>query len=208
MADSAAVALTGTIVLGALAYKGIDLVKYASVSIFGPIPVGEKDDPDKKNEVEDQQVTQRARREALNGLISLVGGCVVGVGIVFLFALSQLADQVTIGDLAMGRMSFWSRIMVGLALTALAALMFDGKKALDNTDSASKVKVTLPSERARQARLGLTPERTTPPEAKPTELVTKKGAIDPRGYDSRDVAWMHDEFDKMIDRMFGTRTTP
>jgi hypothetical protein len=144
MADST-MALTGALVLGALAYKGIDLVKYGVVALGGP--VGESGGE------EDRKVKHRARVEARNGVASLVLGCAVGIGIVYAFAATQLAAHVTIGGLAVSDMSTASRIVLGLGLTGLAGVLFDGKKALDDTDTASKVKLTLGAERDRQRRL-------------------------------------------------------
>jgi hypothetical protein len=144
MADTATL-LTGTLVLGALAYKAMDLVKYGVVAFGGPIG--------RSHTEEDQKARSRARTEAWNGIVSLVVGCVLGIGVVYGFAATQLAAHVTIGGLAMADMSTASKIVVGLGLTGLAGVLFDGKKALDDTDTASRVKLTLGAERTRQERL-------------------------------------------------------
>jgi len=208
MADTTTL-LTGTLVLGALTYKGIDFVKYLSVAVLGPVDTKGDNDPDRGDG--DADVTNRAKAEATNGLISLILGCVVGVGIVFLFALTQMSGQVTIGDLAMSHMSVASKIVFGLALTSFAALLFDGKKALDNTDSASKVKLTLASERARQARTdtaaGVT-NRRAGRGGRPKAGVTHAADVEPHDTYDQEVAWMHHEYDTMIDRMYPERTTP
>lgn len=63
--------------------------------------------------------------------------------------------------------------------------------------------VTLASERARQARMDATPPvRRMPPRKKAAVTAGTVASSD------ADVAWMHDEFDTMIDRMFGRQTTP
>jgi hypothetical protein len=144
MADTATL-LTGTLVLGALAYKAVDLVKYGVVAVGGPIG--------RSRTAADRRIRSRARTEAWNGIVSLVVGGVLGVAIVYGFAATQLAGHVTIDGLAMADLSAASKVVIGLGLTGLAGVLFDGKKALDDTDTASKVKLTLGAERARQERL-------------------------------------------------------
>lgn len=144
MADTATL-LTGTLILGALTFKAVDLVKYGVVALGGPIG--------RSHTEEDRRAQSRARTEARNGIVSLVVGCVLGVGVVYGFAATQLAANVTIGGLTMADLSTASKIVLGLGLTGIAGVLFDGKKALDDTDTASKVKLTLGAERERQERL-------------------------------------------------------
>lgn len=138
MADTTA-ALTGTLILGALTFKTIDLIKYGTAWYNHRSP---KDDDAKET-----------RDEAVNGLTTLLTGCVAGIGIVLLFTQTGLASDVKVGGTALTSLSFASKIALGLAMTSVAGVLFDAKKAVDNTDSASKPKMTKPAESARRAML-------------------------------------------------------
>jgi hypothetical protein len=146
--DATTGGLTAALVLGALTFKGIDLVKYVVVLL------SHRGDVDAK----DKTTVETAHAQALNGLITLVLGCAVGVVIVLLFARTDLAADVALGDLPINEMSLASQVALGLAMTAIAGVLFDGKKALDNTDSASKAKITLEAEVDRQEMLKLAQE--------------------------------------------------
>jgi hypothetical protein len=138
--DATTGGLTAALVLGALTFKGIDLVKYVVVLLSH------------RGEVKtaDKATVAAAHAQALNGLITLALGCAVGVVIVLLFARTEIAADVALGDLPINEMGPASQVALGLAMTAIAGVLFDGKKALDNTDSARKVKITLDAEEDRK----------------------------------------------------------
>lgn len=62
---------------------------------------------------------------------------VSGVGAVLLFAQTQFAAAVEIGDYKLGDLSTWSLVVIGLLVSSLASAAVDAKKALDGTDSAA-----------------------------------------------------------------------
>lgn len=164
MADTTTAGLTGALILGALTFKTIDLIKYAiALSKHWEIssqqqrqdPSSMTDEEKKaaRKEAEDRDAAQKTHDEAFNGLITLLIGCVAGVCIVLLFAETGLAGDVKVGDTALTDLTFASKIALGLAMTSVAGVLFDAKKAVDSSDSASKPKITKPAERARQEML-------------------------------------------------------
>jgi hypothetical protein len=143
MADTTA-GLTGTLILGALTFKTIDLIKYAIALAKHWTP------PQQESQ---REAAKKTHDEAFNGFVTLLIGCVAGIGIVLLFAQTGLAGDVKVGDTALSDLTFASKIALGLAMTSVAGVLFDAKKAVDSSDSASKPKITKPAEQDRQEML-------------------------------------------------------
>ena len=61
-----------------------------------------------------------------------------GIAAVFLFGETQWASTVAIGDLSLGDMDFWTKVVAGLSAASVAGVGVDVRKAVDNTDSAAK----------------------------------------------------------------------
>jgi hypothetical protein len=138
--------LTGTLIMAALAYKGTDFVKYVVVLLRPARYMG--DDP------------KLARSGAWNGLVTLLLGCAVGIGVVFLMAHTAWSNQVRLGNRTLKHMPWTSDVVLGAAITAISALIFDVKKAVDRNDSASTPKLmpkvdALRRERLRELRASL-----------------------------------------------------
>jgi hypothetical protein len=134
---SAGTVITGTLLMAVLAYKAIDFVKYI-VALFGARARsvgGEK--------------PKEARAEALNGLITLVLGGAVGIGVVMLMAHTLWSNQIKIGAFSLQALSAVDQVVLGLVITSVAAALFDVKKAIDGTETASTPKLLTGPDRAR-----------------------------------------------------------
>ena len=59
-----------------------------------------------------------------------------GIGGIFLMARTQFAGGISIGDLTLDRLDFWSKVFVGLLATSLLSSLHEVKKAIDRTDTA------------------------------------------------------------------------
>jgi len=82
-------------------------------------------------------------REAITQLIPWVAGVLT----IMVAAQANVAEGLVVfGDLALGQLNVWSQILAGVALASGGSLVYDFKKAIDNTDSASEPPLTGPSE--------------------------------------------------------------
>lgn len=59
-----------------------------------------------------------------------------GVVVVLLFAQTQFADGIAVGDMSLSTLNFASLIAVGLSVGSLSSLAIDAKKAIDGGDTA------------------------------------------------------------------------
>jgi hypothetical protein len=59
-----------------------------------------------------------------------------GIGGVFIMAATQFAGGISIGDMTLDRLDFWSKVLVGLLATSLLSTLHEFKKAIDRTDTA------------------------------------------------------------------------
>ena len=141
--------LTATALLGALVYKGIDLVKYVIVLIQNLNPGGDTD-------------IEATRDKALNDLLTLVLGAVVGFLAVWLFSLTSYAADVSIAGQKLSDLNFPSILALGLVITSVAGVLFDVKNAIDSTGSAATPKIIRPVERSRQAMVAKTTAKQQP----------------------------------------------
>jgi hypothetical protein len=86
-----------------------------------------------------------------NGVMTLAITWAVGFVAVQVFIETQWGDEVSIGEERLDGLSTMSKIVFGLAAPAVAALLYDAKKAVDNTDTASTPRLFNKDEQLRQA---------------------------------------------------------
>jgi hypothetical protein len=141
---SAGTVITGALIMGALAYKAIDLVKYLVALLR--LKLGHE-----RHETSDDH--KSAVSSALNGLVTLLLGCGAGIGVVFLMANTTWSDEIQLGNQTLKTLPSTSLIVLGLAITSLAAVLFDAKKAVDGTDSASTPKLMPTADKNRRERV-------------------------------------------------------
>jgi hypothetical protein len=137
--------ITGTLIMGVLAYKAIDFVKYAwaLVRLYTFDKSGGEDH-------------ESALSGAWNGLVTLLLGCGIGIGVVFLMANTTWSDEIQLGAHTLKTLPSTSLVVFGLAITSIASLLFDGKKAVDRTDTASTPKLAAKADKNRRARVAAT----------------------------------------------------
>jgi zinc transporter ZupT len=88
-----------------------------------------------------------------NALATIVVGWVAGVVAVLAFAHTQWASEIKIGEQTLAGLSAWSQVVFGLVATSVAGYLYDVKKAVDRTDSASSNRLLPEAERERKARM-------------------------------------------------------
>lgn len=76
-----------------------------------------------------------------NGVITQLIAWVSGVAVVLIFCQTFLANTVTLNEVAMSKLSFWSQVFVGLIITSLLSTVNEGYKAIDSTQTASTPKL-------------------------------------------------------------------
>ena len=86
-----------------------------------------------------------------NGFLTLGLTWLVGFGAVFAFIQTAWGDEVKLGDQTLEDLNFWGKAVFALAAPSVAALLYDAKKAVDKTDTASTPRLTGDAEKARQA---------------------------------------------------------
>lgn len=59
-----------------------------------------------------------------------------GIIAITLFAHSNFADGINLGDRSLSSLNFVSQVIVGLSATSLFSAFYDAKRAVDRTDSA------------------------------------------------------------------------
>jgi hypothetical protein len=100
-----------------------------------------------------------ARARDGNGLITLAIGFVAGIAAVAIMAETQWGDEIKIGDETLATMSRVSKVVLGLVATSVAAVVYDFKKAVDNTDSARTPRLTQGAEEERDAAVAASAPR-------------------------------------------------
>jgi hypothetical protein len=88
-----------------------------------------------------------------NGFLTLGITWIVGCVAVQIFIETQWGDEVTVGKDTLDQLSTASKIVFGLAAPSIAALLYDGKKAVDNTETASTPRLLDADEKERQAQV-------------------------------------------------------
>jgi hypothetical protein len=77
------------------------------------------------------------RNSDWNGVVSLLITWVVGLVAVQVFIATQWGDEIRVGAHTLGELDGTSKLVLGLVIPSLASLLYDVKKAVDNTDSAA-----------------------------------------------------------------------
>ncbi|MDQ3675387.1 MAG: hypothetical protein M3401_01075 [Actinomycetota bacterium] len=93
-----------------------------------------------------------------NGFMTLALTWFVGFIAVMLFIKTQWGDEIKVGDQTLDQLNTEAKIVFALAAPSIAALLYDAKKAVDNTDTASTPRLTPTAETARKARIQATLE--------------------------------------------------
>jgi EamA domain-containing membrane protein RarD len=88
-----------------------------------------------------------------NGIISMVMTWIAGIVAVFLILQTQWADEIKLGAESLDKLNFGSKLVLGLVASAIASYLYDVKKAVDNTDTASTPRMTAEAEENRVARV-------------------------------------------------------
>jgi len=89
----------------------------------------------------------------VNGLLTLGGSWVVGVLAVWIASNTEWKDDIRIGTESLETLSLFSKLVLGFVATSVASLLYDAKKAVDNTDSASTPRLTKEADDKRKARI-------------------------------------------------------
>ena len=71
-----------------------------------------------------------------NGWLTILTAWVSGVLVVLLFAQTDFASGIQVGDVGLDSLNVWSLIVVGLTVASTGSFAVDVKKALDTSDSA------------------------------------------------------------------------
>jgi cobalamin synthase len=93
------------------------------------------------------------RNSDWNGILSIALSWGAGIVAVWVFSKSQWGDEVKIGNESLDSLGDFSTILLGLIVPSIASVLYDAKKAIDRTDSASTPRLTPTAERERKARL-------------------------------------------------------
>jgi hypothetical protein len=88
-----------------------------------------------------------------NGFLTIFLTWAVGVAAVWLFTKTAWGDEVKLGDQTLDQLNFSAKLVLGLAAPSVASILYDAKKAVDKTDTASTPRLTPSAEAARQARV-------------------------------------------------------
>jgi hypothetical protein len=85
-----------------------------------------------------------------NGMVTTVTGWAVGLVSIWLILQTDWADEIKFGDEALSSLNTGSKIVLALVATSVAGVLYDVKKAVDNTDTASTPRMTADAETARK----------------------------------------------------------
>lgn len=82
-----------------------------------------------------------------NLIVSTISAWVIGIGVVLLLAETDFASGIELGDTGhtLDNVNTFSLILVGLVFASTAQVIYDGIKALDNSQSAAKPSLIEPS---------------------------------------------------------------
>jgi len=118
--------VTASLIFGAFILKAVDLVKY---------------------------LVEGLREHDWNGFLTLALTWAVGFVAVMLFIKTEWGDEIKLGEQSLDQLNLQAKIVLALAAPSVAAVFYDAKKAVDNTDSASTPRLTKTAEEERKARL-------------------------------------------------------
>ena len=85
-----------------------------------------------------------------NGIITIVTGWIVGFVAIQLILLTDWPDEISFGKETLADLNFSSQVVLSLVATSVAGVLYDIKKAVDNTDTASTPRLTTDAEGARK----------------------------------------------------------
>jgi hypothetical protein len=88
-----------------------------------------------------------------NGFLTLVLTWGVGVLAVLLFIETAWGDEAKLGDQTLDQLNFQAKLVFALAAPSIAAVLYDAKKAVDKTDTASTPRLLPDDEKERKARV-------------------------------------------------------
>lgn len=77
------------------------------------------------------------RAADINGICTQLAAWIAGVVVVLLVAQTDWADGISVGDMNLHTLGFWSLVFYGLSAGSGASLVKDSLKAVDNTNSAA-----------------------------------------------------------------------
>lgn len=100
------------------------------------------------------------RAADMNGALTQLAAWIAGVAVVLLVAQTDWADGVSVGDMNLGTLGFWSLVFYGLSAGSGASVVKDTLKAVDNTNSAA-IPTLLPAGRHRATNAAMNPGGTT-----------------------------------------------
>lgn len=81
-----------------------------------------------------------------NGVFTLLIVWVAGIAVVFLAAAADVTKTLAIAGFVLGDINNASRLLLGMMLLSLGAVVNDFKKALDKTDSAAEPALLPPAD--------------------------------------------------------------
>jgi hypothetical protein len=120
--------ITASLIFGAFVLKLVDLVKHLIEGFRGE----------------------------WNGFLTLTMTWVVGFIAIWLFIQTGWGQEIRLGEQTLDQINTSGKIVFALAAPAVAALLYDAKKAVDDSDTASTPRLTSEAEAGRKARLGVT----------------------------------------------------
>lgn len=86
-----------------------------------------------------------ARAKDVNGMTTQASSWIAGVAVTFLGSQTDFADGISIGEATLGSLNAWSLVLVGMTVASVGSFAVEIKKAIDNSDSASKPPLAPPS---------------------------------------------------------------
>jgi len=88
-----------------------------------------------------------------NGVVTLLLGWVAGVTAIQMIRLTDWDKEIKIGAVSVDKLDFQGQLVLGFVATSVAAVIYDFKKALDGTDTASTPRLGPGAEKDRKDRL-------------------------------------------------------
>ena len=88
-----------------------------------------------------------------NGVVTLLLGWVAGVAAIQMIRLTDWDKEIKIGAVSVDKLDFQGQLVLGFVATSVAAVIYDFKKALDGTDTASTPRLGPDAEKDRKDRL-------------------------------------------------------
>jgi hypothetical protein len=83
----------------------------------------------------------------VNAVATQIVAWLAGIGVAFLGANSDWANQMQIGGLPLDALNNWSIVLAGINLASTAGLAWDAIKAIDNDNSAAVPNLLAPHSR-------------------------------------------------------------